>query len=34
MFGMKLHHWILAAVAVIGIVLLLSMLVMRPIGPA
>jgi hypothetical protein len=31
---MKMHHWILATAAVIGILLLVLLLVMRPIGPA
>jgi hypothetical protein len=29
-----MHHWILAAAAIVGIVLLLAMLIVRPIGPA
>jgi hypothetical protein len=31
---MKMHHWILAAAAIVGIVLLVSLLIMHPIGPA
>jgi hypothetical protein len=28
---MKMHHWILAAAAIVGIVLLVSLLIMHPI---
>jgi len=31
---MRLHHWILSAAALVGIALLISLLIMHPIGAA